>query len=420
MASRNQAQDQQRPPAGRAARLAVAGLGLLLLAGLAGATTRPLRQTQEVPAETSALINQLLDSPIDLAIVNRPLPEVLVTIEDKTGVLVTVAEETYALLPYGRETPINVTGQGTLRETLNLIGMRLALEPVLRDENVELRPLPALARTGRRASVQELAGLDILQRTPLNLMEGRPDVARLLEAVDLKLAEIDQAASQRSEPPPGFQVENRLDEGLRERPIFIGRNASLLDALEAIHEQTSATWFAWGDSFIVVPKADWVRRRLQSPVTLLRDAVDVQEAISELQQAARVPFNIEPGALQQVPEQHRRITVELRNSTVAEALGRLGGITGLAYDVSDNGVYIYHTSSASAGHTTRPGAGSGSSLEQAILLVDLGDGMSLLLYPSDLPAELRARLQERRRRAVDQLRQSLDSAAGNPATEPSN
>ena len=371
------------------------------------------RQPAAAPnPQTSALINQQLDAPIDLSVVNRRLPDVLEQIKQKSGVPFVVSEETYSLLPYGQDTPINVNGRGTLRQTLELIGSALGLEYVLRSENVEFRPLPALERTGRRATVQDLAGLDLLRQTRLSLEEDRPTVAQVLEAIDLKLQELDVAAGQKNELPPGFQIENRLDETLRQRPVFIGRNATLLSALEAITEQTAATWYPWGDSFIVLPKDQWVRRRLEEPVTLSIPQVDVQEAILELQQVTGVPFAIEPGAVQRVPEQFRRVRLYIPGRSVRSALESLGSLTGLGYIVSDDGVYVYYAADGERG-AGPPGAGS---VEQPSLLVDLGDGTSLLLYPADLPEELRSRLEGRRRQAIEQLRQKLLE----PTTQPTN
>jgi hypothetical protein len=395
-----------RGPAPRAA-WAAAGVACLALAFLVAAGVRQ----DAIGDQTSALINQQLDAQVSLSVANLPLPDVLRDLEQKTSVPFFVSEETYSLLPYGRETPINVNGKGSLRQTLDRIGSALGLEYVLRDQNVELRPLAALQRTGRRASVQDLAGLDLLQRTRLSLTEDRPTIAAVLEAIDLKLAEEDRAAMQRDAPPPGFQIENRLDETLRQRPVFIPRNATMLDALEAITDQTNATWIPWGDSFIVLPKEQWVRRRLDAPITLSMPQVDVQDALYELQRASGVPFTIEPGAVQRVPEKERRIRLYVPDKSVRDALESLSAVTGLGYTVTDTGVYIYYGADGSARAMPPSGA-----LERPAVLVPLGDGMSLLLYPDELPPELREHLEGRRREAVEALLRAL----GSPATEPAN
>jgi hypothetical protein len=396
----------RRPANGRALRSAIS-------AGLVGACLLGAAAQDAVPpgagGETSALISQQLDAAIDLSVANRPLPDVLREIEQKTGVPFLVTDETYAILPWGRETPINVNGTATLRQTLDLVCSALGLEHVLRKENVELRPLPALLRNGRRASVQDLAGLDLLRQTRLSLEEDRPTVAAVLEAIDLKLAEKDKAAGQRNEPLPGFQVENRLDETLRQRPVFVARNASMLDALEAIAEQTAATWYPWGNSFIVLPREQWVRNRLDSPINLSVSPVDIQEALYELQLAAGVPFTVEPGAFQRVPEQNRRIRLNVPGKSVRNALESLAGVTGLGYQVTDTGVYVYYA--ADGGPRPVPGAG----IERPAVLVPLGDGTSLLLYPDELPPDLRSRLEQLRQEAIDKLRRELP-----PTTEPAN
>ena len=185
----------------------------------------------------------------------------------------------------------------------------------------------------------------------------------------------------------------------------------MLGALEAIAEQTSATWFPWGDSFIILPKEQWVRRRLDSPINVSSLEIDVEDALYELQRASGVAFTIEPGALQHVPEKYRRIHLYVPEKSVRDALQSLSGITGLGYTVTDDGIHIYHAASG----LQRPVPG-GPQAERPAVLVPLGNGTSLLLYPDELPRDLREQLDARRQQAIEALRESLPS----PATEPSN
>ena len=357
------------------------------------------------PVDTGALVNQQLDAVVDLEQRNRPLPEVLRAIGDITGIPFTVDEAVWDLLPYGHETPITANARGTpLRRTLDALTRTLGLTYSLRANDVLIRPLPALARTGRRATVQEIAGLDLLAREPLDLIEERPTVARMLEAVDLRLQQLDTAAREKGQPEPGYKVEARLDDLTRDRPVFVRRGATLLQALEAIHEQTKATWYPWGDSFIVLPKDAWVRRQLDNTVDLAVEQIDVQQALLELERAAGVPFTIEPGAIQRIPPEYRRVRLSLLNTSVRSALESLGSVTGLGYSIDDGGVLVYHTDAPANGP---PAYRTAAAAEPPVLMVDLGDGSTLLLYPSDLPDDLRARLRARREQAIDKLRQTL-------------
>ena len=373
--------------------------------------------------QTDALVNQMLDAPVQLDVASRPLPEVLEAVTRETGVPFFVGEATYALLPYGRQTPVGVKVNATpLRQTLAAVAQKLGLDYDLAEQRVELRPVPALSRAGRRATVQEIAMLDLLAGVRLDLVDDRPTAAQLLEEVDLKLQGLDAAAAEAGRAEPGFVVENRLDDALRRRPVYVQRDATLLRAMEAIHEQTAATWYPWGDTLVVVPKDAWVRRMLEQPVDLRYEQVDLGRALRDLEAAAGVPFRIEPGALGRVPEGRQRVQLTLDGATVREALDSLGGYTGLGYAVEGDGIYLWNadTDGRGARRDGRPGrfgggAGVGGPVELPVLSVDMGDGTSLLVYPDDLPEDLRARLDDRRRAAVDALR---DGGQGDPTTRP--
>lgn len=385
--------------------------------GLFAATLPAQSQTPPTQPQTSALIAEELDNPIELDLRNRFLPEVLDTVAEKTGVRFDVEDSVWDLLPYGRQTPISVTVKDiSLRRTLSAMTQKLGLQWILRDEAIQIRPLPALRRTGRRATVEEIAGLDLLASVEIDLLEDRPAVWELLEAVDLKLQELDAAAEQKGQPEPGFAVEVRLDDALREAPVYVPRNATLMQAMEAVAEQTSATWYPWADTFVVEPKVSWVGRQLDKPVNLSYNAVEIGVVLDELSRAAGVPFQIEPGALQRIPEKFRQVRLFLENATVRSALESLGSYTGLGYVVNDSGVYIYNEDAA------RPNARGGEFAGEApVVIVDLGDGASLLLYESDLPADLRQRILSRRKEAIDLLRRSLPTPTTRTAEpEPQN
>ena len=382
----------------------------------------PAPATRPAEPRTDALVNRMLDAPVQLDLDNRPLPQVLDAITAETGVPFFVGDDTYALLPYGRQTPISVkVAETPLRQTLEAITRKLGLRFALADERVELRPMPPLERAGRRATVEEIAMLDLLAGVRLDLVDARPTVAQLLEEVDLKLADLDAAAAGAGRPSPGFVVENRLDDDLRGRPVFVARDATLATAMEAIDQQTRATWYPWGDTLVVVPKDAWVRRMLERPVNLRYDRVELPRVLNELEAAAGVPFRVEPGALLRVPEAARRVRLFLDNATVREALESLSGVTGLSYGVDADGLYLWNADPATGNGrlSGRPGARNGGPAELPVLSVDMGDGTSLLIYPGDLPPDLLGRIDARRRDAIDSLRNGGNVGDGDaPATRP--
>src|SRR5439155_26256076 len=183
-------------------------------------------------------INQALDQ---ITAINEPektpLQEIFKHIADKTGVRVEMAPEAWDLLPYGEQTTMSVKIENkTLRGGLQAIGRKLGRVPEVKEEVVQLEPLPALNRLGRRATVEELEVLDLLGRTPLELSGDRSPVKQVLSAVDDPLVKANSP----------FNVENRAPDTVGNTPIPIARNETLLDALEMIPQSTDATWYPWG------------------------------------------------------------------------------------------------------------------------------------------------------------------------------
>src|SRR4051795_1070730 len=133
---------------------------------------------------SSALFNEAMDKNCNLEI-DTTLPVAMKMIGEQTGVRVEAAPSVWDLLPWGDQTTISAKIKDmTLRNALDAIARKLGLMVVLKDEAVELQPMPALARIGRRSTVQELAALDQLASNPAGLSTDRPTVRQLLEAVD--------------------------------------------------------------------------------------------------------------------------------------------------------------------------------------------------------------------------------------------
>jgi hypothetical protein len=159
----------------------------------------------------------------------------------------------WALLPWGDQT--NITAKienATLRDALEAITRKLGLIYVLKDQNIELQPMPALQRLGRRATQQELKALDQLASTPANLTTDRPTVRQLIEAVDARLMEMKSP----------FAIESRPgDNVMQDQVVFVARNATLLDALETLANGSTCLALAFSGNVlqaVVRAKADHV------------------------------------------------------------------------------------------------------------------------------------------------------------------
>lgn len=348
---------------------------------------------------SSALINEAMDKiqPLDL---NTNLPVAMKAIGEQTGVRVEAAPSVWELLPWGDQTTINAKIEGkTLRDALDAIARKLGLTVVLRDEAVELRPMPALARLGRRSNVQELAALDLLASTPAGLNTDRPTMQQLLEAVDQKLVE----------KKSSFAIENRAADVVRpEQPINVPRNATLMEALESIARDTRATWYPWDKSIVILPKDLQIRGQLDKSITVRYNGVDVSQVLAELSQRSGVEFSLEPGAIGHLPVELRTIRLVLTNASIRQALESISGFTGLGYVVNENGVYIWNQQSSAATGARDPVLGT----------MTLDNGMQVYIRQSDVPPDMAEYLQSRRQRELNKIRDMMREEGFKPTTRP--
>ncbi len=346
---------------------------------------------------SSALINAQLDKLVKIEIKNEPLPQAVKTIEDKSdGVRIDVEPVVWDLLPWGEQTTINAKIENkTLREALAAITRRLGLTFELKDEAVEIEPLPALRRLGRRATVEELAVLDLLSRTPYDGKQ-QTTVRDLLVAVDAKL---ESAKS-------SFAVEDRSG-GADGTNVSIVRNAMLIDALEAIPLNSDATWYPWGKSLVVVQKVDQVRNLLSKTVTRRFAGENVSQVLAELQSRSGVKFTIEPGAIARLTPEAQSIRLVLENATIEQALENIAGFTGLAWTVNDKGVSISNPSS-SANATREPTVG----------LITLDNGMQVVVRESQVPPDMREYLKHKTDQQLAKIRQMMKEEGFKPSTRP--
>ncbi|HZZ42026.1 MAG TPA: hypothetical protein VFE58_03750 [Tepidisphaeraceae bacterium] len=353
---------------------------------------------------TSALINEALDRPYRLAVKDVTIQAFIDKIKNDTGVPIRVDQSTYDLLPWGQQTTFTANIENeNLRQSLDIITRSLGLTCVLQDESLELRPLAALKRLGKRATRTELQALDILYSTPLGPVAA-PNVQQLLTLIDQKLTD--------AKAP--FAIENRAGDSLKpDQVISVARNATLADALDAITLTTPATWYPWGKSIVILNKADQIRNLLQSKTVSLRyNGVELSQVLMELSQHAGVDFDLQPGSIQSVPQEFRTVRLLFDNVTVKQALDSLAGFTGLTWTANDKGVYIWN-----AGATTGT-TGPVAARDPAIGIIQLDNGMQLILPQSQVPSDIREYLHSRTERELAKIRQMMKEEGFKPTTQP--
>ena len=368
-----------------------------------------LRPAQSGAAETSALINDALDKQVErinFGDKGERFPEALKTIYEKTGVQFKVDPSVWDLLPWGQDTRIQAQlDRVTLRDAMKAITAKMGLRMTLRDEYVEIRPMPALRRLGQRASRTELHALDYLSSTPANLGTDRPTIKQLLDAVDEKLA----ADKETKEP---LAIENRMaDSPEMDKRIFVPRNATLADALEAIAKETRFTWYPWGKNVLVVPKEYRTQRLLNKRVTIPAGerGVDLLQLLTDLSTQTGVQFAYQPGAIQSVPATSRTIHGIFENAPGQEVLDAVVGATGLTYVIQDDKVVVQPAANAPAAAPPR---------DPIMGMIQLDNGMQVLVPTSQVPPDIREYLKYKTQKKFDEIRQMMKDEGFKPTTQP--
>jgi hypothetical protein len=354
-----------------------------------------------VAEDTSALINQELDKLVQLQ-VDGVLPQVLKTIEDKTGVPLRPDPEVYDLLPWGEQTNVSARIENqTLRQALTAITSRLGLTFELAPEAVRIEPMPALARLGRRSTVQELEVLDLLSRTELDLPGDRVSMQQVVDAVDQKLLQLKSP----------FAVEFRPGDLLKPTEmVTVPRGSTMAESLESLDKDTDATWYPWGKSILVLPKEAQVRNQLLKTINTRFNGEDITQVLQELSELAGVHFEIEPGAVQRVPPEFRTVRLVLDNATVRQALESLSGFTGLGYLIKGGEVYIWNQS-------PDPGTAAAKA-DPAIGTIQLDNGAQIFLRDHETPPDIRQYLEHKKQQAFDRLRKMMKDENFEPTTQP--
>jgi hypothetical protein len=346
---------------------------------------------------SASLINQQLDKQAKLEL-SGTLPDVMSQITKQTGVPIEATPEVWELLPWGKETTVTAKIENqTLREALDVITKKLGLVFVLKDEAIELQPMPALKRLGRKSTISELEALSLLAATKLELPSDKTNLKTLLETIDNKLAAKSNFAIENRTASSGNPIPQNI-------PIAVSRNSTLLEALEAMAAQTPATWYPWAKTIVVWPKTDQVRALLKKDITLRHDNTDIAQVLAELSLRSGVPFQYEPGTFQEIAPQSRQIKLVM-SCTVLQALDEVCGLTGLSYQVKDDSVYIWNAAST----TAKP-------KDRTVAIIQTDTGMQILVTESSCPPDIREFIEHTKEKQFAAIRKMMAEQGFKPTT----
>ena len=347
---------------------------------------------------TSALINQALDKPTKLKL-NSLLPAAMEQIQQQTGVPMKADPEVWALLPWGKETSLTATiDNQSLRQALEAITRKLALQFELRNDVLYIEPIPALRRLAHRSTAQELSCLEILSREVCTTT-GPQNLKALLDSIDAQLLAAKHPFV--IDRPTGDQIPMNAE-------VNVPRNATLLEALEAMHKQTSATWYPWGKSIVILSKQDEVKRQLSRTISVRYTGTDLSQVLTDLSHKSGVAFSMEAGALQQLPPESRAINLVLDEYSVNDALEAIRATTGMEFMIRESGVYFWNQATS----TTRKD-------RVMINMPVAGTDLTVYITESQVPADVKEYLNQKMEKHFSDIRKAMKDEGFKPSTQPS-
>jgi hypothetical protein len=353
---------------------------------------RPIDQSTSAlttESATGALINEQLDRLIDLNFVRTPLPDVLAQIENESGIPLRAKRQVWETLPYGRLTPLSAEiKRAPLRDALDALVAPLGLQLIVTEDAVELTPIPAFDRLGRRATVEELTTIASLRAVtlPTPSESSTQTVGALLDRIDITL----KAAG-------SLTLERRTIQDLSVELPPVPRDSNIYAALELLADHSQLTWHPWGRSLIITTKKQLNLQRIERPISVRYDGVDLTQVLADLARQSGLDFAIEPGAIQRVPPDFRSFRLITTDATIRQTLESLSAFTGLGYVVTHDGIYVWNNSPTPNADATPRDTG------RILASYDLGNGISLLLRDDQLPEHVREKLEQHLQEAIRRI-----------------
>ena len=363
-------------------------------------------------------LQRQLDQPLTLTLQSVTLTEAFRQIATASKVPVQVDPTCYELLPYGDTTRVSIDfKQSKLRDALDEVLIPLALQKTISATGIMIRPSGPLKRIGRKAEWEELKLLKELYSS--DDLKIPPAAAGTAAAPKFSMAESIRAAMEGRKDLvviiPGESngalspaQERALEQIAKQLPMTAYR------ALETYCQLTGSYWCvetsdlaggAKGGKVMVMSPRQWIARQLERPIKISRQKQPLEVVVADLSRASGIRFVPSPGLYLAVPE----INLLADDATVLQTLETLAGGTGVAFEVRDDSVLLYHV---------ERGAGAPARADTVVgrISIPWGDAGSMELYvrESDLTPEQRELVQKR----LQQFRDNLRIVP--PATAPAN
>jgi len=323
--------------------------------------------------------------PFTLSLQKVELAEAFKQIAGAGGIALQVDPACYDALPYGATTRVTADfRESKLRDAIEQVLVPLCLEQIVSSSTVIIRPTAPLARIGRRADWDELKLLQALRtgsdlKNPAGPFEWTAALRSALDGYPYLAVSMPLAAT----PETAAINEKAIDQLKKQFPL------SPFRALELYCQLTNQIWFvetpppnAGGGTVRIMPERRWIERQLARPIQLSFTNTPLEQIVTALSHTSGIRFTPEPGLYQAFP----LVTLNSNNASVLQTIEFLSGNSGIAFDIRDDSVHLRLANSPAS---PVPAARADRIVARIAVPVDTnGLTMDILVYESDLPADL--------------------------------
>ncbi len=343
---------------------------------------------------TDAALQKKLDEVVDFQASNMPIEGLFGKLSQETGVGFVVTQDALDMLPYGSQTNLDVQLKDVrLREAIDRIAASQALDWSIREGAVQIVPSEPLKRMIHRPSFDELSLLS-------SILTAKLEKGSSLEAPFEQLREATGEEDLRLALHVPVKREELLGRGEFRLP---GTGRQWLDMMT---HGNGWTWFLSGDSIVILPREEQMRRQLQARVSLRYRGARLIDVLLELALASGAKLHLQPGVLGMLPEaQRENLNLIMAEATVDQALEVISGATGLKFNVTAEGISV----EASEFLKKEPAQGDTSRRKRPPFFVKesmkIGTSSVEIFYPADeLPEDVIEKVMAHRKEMIENLR----------------
>lgn len=335
-------------------------------------------------------IQRALDQPIQLELKEIPLAQAAQQISRRSGIEIEITDQAFALLPYAKGTRVTVTFGGcSAGQGLETLCDQLGLDFEITAQRVLITPSAPLRRIGRRAQWSEIRTLSDLTNT--RWLTGDQEFVGLKDRIQFHTGITD----------------NPVDWKMLAHAIANVGGGDADEVLSAACNSIGCTWFPSGESIIILPRSEQLKRRLAMPVSLEFARKSLAEVLAALSRQIDAPIYLDPSATALTSRDIRdNFTLVVEGVSAIGALNQVALVTGLGYRIDDEAITFFSEPGA------RPANRSQWRGDRVVgrVIAPSSDGeftYEFFIRESDLTPEENDRRKAKIRRAIESMKRDL-------------